>query len=134
MENRTNLGTLSPGDEGLAQRPLRKDGRSLDVIPVLLGERVNTARRSWRAACKHIYSPKPEREQKNERRQVIAERARVDLHFLLAALLPLGDTLVLPDSHGCKHPEARERLLGKGRLKKSVFLPQLALSLLPYRC
>lgn len=44
--NLTNLGALSPGDEGLAQRPLREGGRGLDVIPVLLGERVDTTKRS----------------------------------------------------------------------------------------
>jgi len=28
-------------------------------------------------------------------------RGRGDSHLLLAALLPLGDALVLPDGHGC---------------------------------
>jgi hypothetical protein len=37
------LGPRRPGDERLAQRPLREDGGSLNIIPVLLGERVDTA-------------------------------------------------------------------------------------------
>jgi len=38
---RGNLGTLSAGDEGLANLTDREEGRSLNIIPVLLGEGVD---------------------------------------------------------------------------------------------
>jgi hypothetical protein len=47
----TYLGTLGTGDKGLADVPLGEDGGSLDVIPILLCERIDTA---------HTHAAKPE--------------------------------------------------------------------------
>lgn len=39
----TDLGTLCPGDEGLANVAGSEQSRRLDVVPVLLGEGIDAA-------------------------------------------------------------------------------------------
>jgi hypothetical protein len=45
MKREMRTGALGLGDDSLAQLTGREGGRRLDVVPLLLGERVNTAAR-----------------------------------------------------------------------------------------
>jgi hypothetical protein len=104
---RTNLGPLGPGDEGLADVADGEHGRRLDVVPILLGKGIDAAptRREKKRRSPKSESPKnPKQEQAAQRGREVwrPHRPRASsLRLLLAALPALGDPLVLAHGHGC---------------------------------
>lgn len=105
---KANLGPLSPRNKGLPNVPHAEHRRRLDVIPVFLCERIDAA--SKRPKTSEIQ----QKQKKTNTKALESDRWDLCVRLLLASLLPLRNTLILPAKSSTARSETKNTISETG--------------------